>query len=88
MNKSDIIKKKISELVDLKFPKYGKHLFGSRATNKHHRYPDWDFLVPFDLKQITHEIEVKLLGDFCEIELGTREVLSPIIYIYEDWHNL
>ena len=85
MNADNQILKKITELALSKYPDSEIYLFGSRARDEAKKLSDWDLLILLNKKEISFELETKIMDEFFELELETGEIISPLIYSKTDW---
>ncbi len=87
MGKRDKILERILQLAKAKHPNSEIYLYGSRARGDANELSDWDLLVLLNLKNITFDIETKIMDEFYELELETGEVISPLVYSKRDWNK-
>jgi uncharacterized protein len=85
MSKKETILKKIKELAFSKYPDSEIYLYGSRARGNSKKLSDWDLLILLNAKNISFEIETKLMDEFYELELETGEVFSTLVYSKTEW---
>lgn len=84
-HRNEIIEK-IREIANSMYPDSEVYLYGSQARGDAKRMSDWDLLVLLNLKNITFELETKIMDNFYELELETGEIMSPLIYSKTDWN--
>jgi predicted nucleotidyltransferase len=85
MTKYDTIVNKIVGIANSKYPDAEIYLYGSQARGNSKKYSDWDLLILLNLKNISFDLETRLMDDFYDIELETGEIISPLIYSKSDW---
>jgi uncharacterized protein len=85
MSKKETILKRITELAFLKYPDSEIYLYGSRARGDSKKLSDWDLLILLNAKNISFEIETKLMDEFYELELETGEIFSTLVYSKTEW---
>jgi predicted nucleotidyltransferase len=85
MSKKETILKKITELAFSKYPDSEIYLYGSRARGDSKKLSDWDLLILLNAKNISFEIETKLMDEFYELELETGEIFSTLVYSKTEW---
>ncbi len=85
MSPRNKILKMITELALSKYPDAEIYLYGSQARGNAKKLSDWDLLILLNKKEISFEIETKLMDDFYELELETGEIFSPLVYSKTDW---
>lgn len=61
-------------------------LFGSRARGDNKPFSDWDILVLIDNVK-TVEAEDRFRTNLYDIELEIGQIISPIVYSKDYWHN-
>jgi len=87
MTKRDKIINKIIGLANASYPDSEIYLYGSQARGDNKYLSDWDLLILLSSKNISFDLETKLMDEFYEIELETGEIISPLIYSKSDWNN-
>ena len=87
MGKRDKILERILQLAKTKHPNCEIYLYGSRARGDASELSDWDLLVLLNLKNVTFDLETKIMDEFYELELETGEVISPLVYAKRDWNK-
>jgi predicted nucleotidyltransferase len=85
MSKNETILKRITELAFSKYPDSEIYLYGSRARGDSKKLSDWDLLILLNAKNISFEIETKLMDEFYELELETGEIFSTLVYSKTEW---
>jgi predicted nucleotidyltransferase len=85
MSKKETILKRITELAFSKYPDSEIYLYGSRARGDSKNLSDWDLLILLNAKNISFEIETKLMDEFYELELETGEIFSTLVYSKTEW---
>jgi len=85
-NQNKIINK-IVRIANSKHPDSEVYLYGSQARENTTSLSDWDLLILLNSKNISFEIETKLMDDFYDLELETGEIISPLIYSKKDWNK-
>lgn len=48
---------------------------------------DWDLLILLNTPNVLFDVETKFMDAFCELELKTGEIFSPLIYSKNDWNS-
>jgi len=87
MTKRNKIIRRIIGIAVVKYPDAEIYLYGSQARGDSKRLSDWDLLILLNSKNITFDIETKLMNDFYELELETGEIISPLVYSKIDWDS-
>jgi len=85
MSRRDKIINKIIGIADTKYPDAEIYLYGSRARGNAKKLSDWDLLILLNSKNISFDLETKLMDEFYELELETGAIISPLIYSKTDW---
>ncbi|MBA7548656.1 hypothetical protein ES705_41121 [subsurface metagenome] len=86
MSKRDkIINKIIRVVANAKYPDSEIYLYGSQARGEAKSLSDWDLLILLNLRNVSFDLETKLMDEFYELELETGEIISPLIYSKTDW---
>jgi predicted nucleotidyltransferase len=85
MSRRDKIINKIIGITDTKYPDAEIYLYGSRARGNAKKLSDWDLLILLNSKNISFDLETKLMDEFYELELETGAIISPLIYSKIDW---
>ena len=85
MRKRDNIINKILRIADAKYPDSEVYLYGSQARGDAKSLSDWDLLILLNSKNVSFDIETKLMDEFYELELETGNIISPLIYSKSDW---
>jgi len=85
MRKRDNIINKILRIADAKYPDSEIYLYGSQARGDAKSLSDWDLLILLNSKNVSFDIETKLMDEFYELELETGNIISPLIYSKSDW---
>lgn len=87
MDKREKILGKIIQFAKSKHPNSEIYLYGSRARGDAGKLSDWDLLILLNSKNISLDVEKKIMDEFYELELETGEVISPLVYSKMDWNN-
>ena len=87
MSRAYDIVEKIREMANSFYPGSEVYLYGSRARGDEKNISDWDLLILLNLKNISFELETKIMDDFYELELETGEIFSPLIYSKTEWNT-
>ena len=85
MSKRDKIINMIIRMANVKYPDSEIYLYGSQARGESKSLSDWDLLILLNLKEVSFDLETKLMDEFYELELETGEIISPLIYSKTDW---
>lgn len=80
-----IVLEKIINAVNKTAPDSEIYLYGSRARGDARELSDWDLLILLQGTRITFDFEKKVLDELYEVEIETREIISPLIYTKNDW---
>jgi len=87
MSNNEKIIEKIIKLANSKHPDSEVYYYGSRARGDVGKISDWDLLILLKTKNLSFELETKLMDDYYELELETGEIFSPLIYSKANWNN-
>lgn len=87
MSKRDNIINKIIRIANEKHPDSEIYLYGSQARGDAKNLSDWDLLILLNSKNVSFDIETKLMDEFYELELETGKIISPLIYSKSDWNK-
>lgn len=68
-------------------PKAKVYLYGSRSKGTSNKMSDWDLLILLNKNKITLEDEYKITNPLYDLEFGTGEVSSPMVYIENEWET-
>ena len=85
MSKRDKIINMIVRMTNVKYPDSEIYLYGSQARGDAKSLSDWDLLILLNSKEVSFDLETKLMDEFYELELETGEIISPLIYSKTDW---
>lgn len=88
MQRRNQIINRIATLAGSLYPDSELYLYGSRARGDSKSFSDWDLLFLLNIKNISFEVETKVMDEFYELELETGEIFSPLIYSKHDWENI
>ncbi len=76
---------KIKESVLKEAPDAKIYLYGSRARREENSLSDWDILILLSQENITPVLERKIAYPLYDIEFEMGEIISPIIYSFNEW---